>query len=221
MELLKKMVLWLDLQLLVVVLKMGVQLCTSVHFPDMLRLQRLTLKDWVKKERWGQSSGTRGMKGYVRRTRERGSVIHRRKPVFLSCLTVIPPLPARLCFPAECLLGQTVLLRPLQSHEPHAVHRVRCPSTRQHVGPVDHHAEYDCGGHVLRHVCGSRHCSNPITGLLTKAIPRKGELVKLGMVVRGGLYFWLVGVFFLTIKLCNSLKLILTNWAIMDHNIWA
>lgn len=158
-----------------------------------------------ERERWAQSSGSQGFKGYVRRMCGRGSVIHRRKPVLPSCPTVTPTPPPFICFPAERLLGQAVLLRPLQSHEPHAVHRVRCPSARQHVGPVDHHAEYDRRGHVLRHVCGSRHCTDPITGLFTKAVPRKGELVKLGMVARDGLYFW--GLFsFLTIKLWNSLK---------------
>lgn len=76
---------------------------------------------------------------------------------------------------AERVLGQAVLVRPLQSHEPHAVHRLRRPGARQHVRPVDHHAEHDRGRHLLRHVRGPRHSAHPVAGLVASPVPREGE----------------------------------------------
>lgn len=116
-------------------------------------------------------------------------MIHQRKSPWpphrlQRTLTLSPPPPHSPQTPpspplsAERVLGQAVLVRPLQSHEPHAVHRLRRPGARQHVRPVDHHAEHDRRSHLLRHVRGPRHGAHPVAGLVASPVPREGESEK-------------------------------------------
>lgn len=97
---------------------------------------------------------------------------------FYSALRLAQPMFSFSSVP-EWLLGKAVFLCALQGHEPHAVHRVWCTGTGQHVGPVDHHAEHDRGGHLLRHVCGPRHGFNPVSGFVPTAVPREGNVFSL------------------------------------------
>ena len=76
-------------------------------------------------------------------------------------------------------LGSAVLLRPFQSHESHAVHRLRPVPSHRHGWRVAHHPQHDCGRYLLRHVCGSCNCTHSVSGLLQEAVPRKGGCLAL------------------------------------------
>lgn len=72
-------------------------------------------------------------------------------------------------------MGTAVLLRALQSYEPHAVYRVWHVPPGGHDRRVAYHPQHDRGRYLLRHVCGSRHGANPISGLIAAAVPGEGE----------------------------------------------
>lgn len=80
---------------------------------------------------------------------------------------------------SERLLGKAIFLRTLQGDESHAVHWLWRPSTRQHVRPLDYHAQHDCRGHLLCYVCWPRHSSDSVFGLFTEAVSRKGTSLSL------------------------------------------
>ncbi len=68
------------------------------------------------------------------------------------------------------------------------MYRVRSQSARQHVGPLDHHAKYDCGRHLLRHVRGSRHSPHPVSGLVSTAVPGEGKRSFIGFIHLAALF---------------------------------
>lgn len=72
-------------------------------------------------------------------------------------------------------VGTAVLLRALQSHEPHALHRLWHVPPGGHDRRVAYHPQHDRGGYLLRHVCGSRHGAHPVSGLVAAAVPGEGE----------------------------------------------
>ena len=78
------------------------------------------------------------------------------------------------CAPAERHLGRAVLVRAVQGHEPHAVHRLRRPGPRGHDGRVADHAQHDRGRHLLRHVHRARHRPHPVAGLVPPPVPGEG-----------------------------------------------
>lgn len=78
-------------------------------------------------------------------------------------------------FHTEWHLGSAILLCPVQGHESHAVHRVRPVPPHRHGWRVAHHPQHDCGRYLLRHVCGPRDSANPISGLISTAVPGEGE----------------------------------------------
>ena len=75
---------------------------------------------------------------------------------------------------AEPLMERALLLRTVQGHEPHAVHRVRAAGARKHDGHLADHAEHDRGCHLLRHVHWPRHRPHPVAGLLKAPVPGEG-----------------------------------------------
>lgn len=72
-------------------------------------------------------------------------------------------------------MGTAVLLRTLQSYEPHAVYWVWHVPPGGHDRRVAYHPQHDCGCYLLCHVCGPRHGANPISGLVATAVPGEGE----------------------------------------------
>ncbi len=68
------------------------------------------------------------------------------------------------------------------------MYRVRSQSARQHVRPLDHHAKYDCGCHLLRHVRGSRHSPHPVSGLVSTAVPGEGKCSFIGFIHLAALF---------------------------------
>lgn len=255
------MVLGLDLQLLVIVLKMCVQLCTSV--PSLLTCwvgQFITVTDAQGFQRttasvnngtwggvclfralssmlangkrkpvqvfweagWGKRDGCKvqalgALKGMQQETWKRFS--HHRKSVLLSCLTVIPP---PYLFPCRMSPGASSTLTP--SSKPWAT----CCA----LGTVPERpsACRTCGSPCWVWLWGphATPCLS-VTPLLSSNhwTPHEGSTKKRWVSsIRCGCQGWFLcmvcfGGFFLTIKLWNSLKLILDNWAIVVHNIWA
>ena len=78
-------------------------------------------------------------------------------------------------FHAEWHMGTAVLLRTFQSYEPHAVYWVWHVPPGGHDRRVADHPQHDCGRYLLRHVCGPRHRANPISRLVSTAVPGEGE----------------------------------------------
>lgn len=76
---------------------------------------------------------------------------------------------------AEWYLVWAVLLRCVQGHEPHAVHRLRQTGPGESLRYLAHHAEYDCGSYLLCCFHWPRNRTHPVAGLLQTAVSGKGE----------------------------------------------
>lgn len=74
----------------------------------------------------------------------------------------------------EWHLGSAVLVRSVQSHESHVVHRLRPLPPHRHGRRLAHDPQHDRRRDLLRHVCGARHHTHPVSGLFQEAVPRKG-----------------------------------------------
>lgn len=112
------------------------------------------------------------------------SILLTREPFLVLCLAVTPrqPLCASSLPPLFAVLLQNVswgkqysyALFKAMSHMLCIGYGARAPVSMSDLW-IDHNAQYDCRSHVLRHVCRPRYGLNPITGLLTQAIPREGK----------------------------------------------
>lgn len=85
-----------------------------------------------------------------------------------------------LCSVSERHVGRPVLVRSLQGHESHAVHRLRRSGSGGNDGRLAHHAQHDRGRHVLRHVHRPRHGPHPVPGLVAPTISGEGKALTEG-----------------------------------------
>lgn len=77
-------------------------------------------------------------------------------------------------------MGRPVLVRSLQGHESHAVHRLRRSGSGGNDGRLAHHAQHDRGRHVLRHVHRPRHCPHTVPGLVPPTVSGEGKALNDG-----------------------------------------
>lgn len=75
----------------------------------------------------------------------------------------------------EWYLVRAVLLCCIQSNEPHAVHRLWSTGPGESIRYLAHHAQYDCGGYLLRGFYWPCNSSYPILGLLQTPVSGEGE----------------------------------------------
>lgn len=79
------------------------------------------------------------------------------------------------CPPAERHLVRAVLLRRIQSDEPHVVHRLWSAGPGEPIRHLAHHAEHDRRSYLLCRFYWPRNSSDPVLGLLQAAVSGKGE----------------------------------------------
>lgn len=72
-------------------------------------------------------------------------------------------------------MGTAVLLRTLQSYEPHVMYWVWHVPSSGHDRCVVDHPQHDSGRYLLCNVRGPCHCVNPISRLISTAVPGEGE----------------------------------------------
>lgn len=87
----------------------------------------------------------------------------------------LPSLTTCFCLPAERHLVRAVLLRRIQSDEPHVVHRLWSTGPGKPIRHLAHHAEHDRRSYLLCRFYWPRNSSDPVLGLLQAAVSGKGE----------------------------------------------
>lgn len=80
-----------------------------------------------------------------------------------------------LSLSTEWYLVWAVLLRRVQGHEPHAVHRLWPAGPGESIRYLAHHAEYDCRSYLLCCFHWPCNSSYSVPGLLQTAVSGKGE----------------------------------------------